>query len=143
MTSQLTSQDRAFYRHWHQAPVRHADLDDLGHVNNAVYAVYCEEARRHLFQSIRQIQRDHGTVFFIVRLAIDFHREITWPGVIGIGTSVTRIGNSSFSMAQGLFSGEICHASVEVVAVVASRQTRRSMPIPIPLREFLTANLPA
>jgi acyl-CoA thioester hydrolase len=134
--------DRAFYSHWHSIPIRHADLDDLHHVNNTVYAVYCEEARRHFFQSSRQIQREHGTLFFIARLAIDFHHEMTWPGVIDIGTAVTRIGNSSFTMMQGVFSGETCHASAEVVTVVASQQTRRSTPIPAPLREFLARSQP-
>jgi acyl-CoA thioester hydrolase len=139
MTSQLAPQDRAFYRHWHQVPIRHADLDDLGHVNNTVYAVYCEEARRHLF---KQMQHDHTFLFFIARLVVDFHREITWPGVIEIGTAVKHIGNSSFTMTQGLFSADICHASVEVVSVIASRQTRRPTPIPVPLREFLVSMLP-
>ena len=136
-----TSQDRAFYSHWHSIPIRHADLDDLRHVNNAIYSVYCEEARRQFFQPARQIQRDSHAMLFVVRLSINFHREMTYPGIVDIGTAVSRIGNSSFAMMQGLFTEHGCHASVEVVTVVASENTRRSMPIPQPMRDFLSAAL--
>ena len=129
-------QDRAFYPHWHTIPIRHADLDELDHVNNVVFAVYCEEARRHLYSPMSAIQHSHGAMIFVVRLSIDFHREMTFPGTVEVGTAITKLGNSSFTMTQGLFTEHGFHATAEVVTVVVNRDTRRSMPIPQPLRDY-------
>ena len=40
-------------RHVYECPVRWADLDALGHVNNVVYVDYLQEARVDMFRSHR------------------------------------------------------------------------------------------
>lgn len=133
--------DRAFFRHWHSVDIRVADLDDQRHVNNAVFAVYYEEGRRQFWEPAWHLVRAENVVTFIARLSIDFHQELSYPGRVDIGTAVKQIGNSSYTMAQALFTEHGCHATVEVVSVVASGQTRRPMTIPDQLRAHLQQNL--
>lgn len=140
-TKSPNTKDRAFYNHWHRVDIRMNDLDDQRHVNNAVFAVYCEEGRRAFLEPGRSLIRAENVMTFIARLAIDFHQEMSFPGTVDIGTVVTRIGNSSYTMTQALFTEKGCHATAEVVAVIASNQTRRPIPIPAALREFFSAQL--
>lgn len=137
----LTPKDRAYYSHWHSVGIRVNDLDDQRHVNNAVFAVYCEEGRRTFLEPVNDVIRTENVMQFIVRLAIDFHLEIGYPGIVNVGSTITRIGNSSYTTTQGLFTDHGCHATIEAVTVVASSQTRRPISIPVAMREYLSARL--
>jgi acyl-CoA thioester hydrolase len=73
--------------------IRWRDVDSYGHVNNAVYLTYLEEARDRWVEETLP-----DTNFVIVRIAIDYRRElalddeevtITCRG-IGYGTSSIR-----------------------------------------------------
>ena len=56
-------------------PVRFRDIDAMGHVNNAVYATYLEQARADYHREIiGESLADVNTV--LVSLAIDFKRPI-------------------------------------------------------------------
>ena len=52
--------------------IRWRDVDFYGHVNNAVYLTYLEEARDHWVETTLP-----GTNFVIVRIAIDYRRELS------------------------------------------------------------------
>jgi acyl-CoA thioester hydrolase len=53
--------------------IRWRDVDDYGHVNNAVYLTYLEECRdRWVKQTLGP-----GFDFVIVRIAIDYRRELS------------------------------------------------------------------
>lgn len=137
----VATQDRTFYQHWHRVGVRAADLDDQRHVNNTVFAVYCEEGRRVFLDPLREHLRGERVLLFVARLAIDFRREMNYPGDVDVGTTVTHIGNSSYTVTQGLFTAAGCHATAEVVMVIASPKTRRPTPISPTLREYLNQQL--
>lgn len=132
---------REFYRHWHRVDIRIADLDDQHHVNNSVFAVYAEEGRRSFWAPAQPLMQEQQLMVFIARLAIDFHREMSYPGTVDIGTAIARIGNSSCTMVQSLFGAAGCHATIEVVSVIASAQTRRPISIPDSLRAQLQDRL--
>ncbi|WP_046868736.1 acyl-CoA thioesterase [Microvirga massiliensis] len=110
--------------------IRYADLDRQGHVNNAVFATFCEIGRvAFLYDPERPLAPD-GTSFVIARLAIDFRAELFWPGTVEIGTGVLSVGRSSMTLAQGLFNEGRCVATVEGVIVMQDEATRRSKPLP-------------
>lgn len=116
------------YPHRVRHAIRYGDTDRQGHVNNAVYAVFFEFGRTLLLaEEIRPlISKDREPV--MVRLVIDFRRELHWPGEIEIGTGVLSIGNSSVRFAQAVFSGETCVASGEAVVVQLDSATRKATP---------------
>jgi acyl-CoA thioester hydrolase len=54
-------------------PIRWRDVDNYGHVNNAVYLTYLEEARDRWVRETLGPDVD----FVIVRIAIDYRRELS------------------------------------------------------------------
>jgi len=112
------------------ADIRYADMDRQGHVNNAVFATFSEIGRVAFLYDPACPLAPAGTSFVIARLAIDFHAELFWPGTVEIGTGVTRIGRSSMTLAQGLFSNGKLVASAEAVIVLFDTATRSSRPLP-------------
>lgn len=106
--------------------LRYADTDRQGHVNNAVFATMLETGRAELLYAPEDPMYDAGCAFVIASLRLDFLGEIRWPGRVEIGSRVTRIGNSSFTLDQGLFQDERCIATGEAVIVQMNETTRRS-----------------
>lgn len=121
--------DRASYRHWTEETVRFADLDPLGHANNNAVGVYFETARVTFLREIGLLDGADGQGTVVVRLAIDFRAELTFPNRLAIGTRLIRLGTSSFAYRQGLFVGDRCIATAETVSVLFNLGTRRADPL--------------
>ncbi|MGB6456457.1 MAG: thioesterase family protein [Streptosporangiaceae bacterium] len=74
----------------HQVSVRWRDTDALGHVNNAVYLTYLEEARDAFYLRVLG-----DPIYVVVRLEIDFRTELRHAdrsvraeiAVAGVGTT--------------------------------------------------------
>jgi acyl-CoA thioester hydrolase len=112
------------------AEIRYADTDRQGHVNNAVFATFSEIGRVAFLYDPAHPLAPEGASFVVARLTIDFHAELFWPGTVEIGTGVTRIGRSSFALAQGIFNREKRVASAEAVIVLFDKETRASRALP-------------
>lgn len=77
--------------------VRFRDCDALGHVNNAVYFTYLEEAR---FRWFREVFGETGFAKHSIILAeakCSFRAAATHGEALGVGIRVERIGRSSFA----------------------------------------------
>lgn len=109
--------------------LRFSDTDMVGHVNNAVFATMFESGRVALLFDPEQPLAGPGQTFVLARLGIDFRAELHYPGMVTIASGVSRIGSSSITMPQALFSGERCVATGESVLVLIDQQTRRSAPL--------------
>ncbi len=127
------------YRFWIEDQVRFADLDALGHCNNAAFAGYFESGRVSLLSAIGQAPGEHGRGFALVRQVIEYHRELGRGTRLRIGTRVVRLGRSSVTLANGVFAEDVCAASGEIVGVVIDLATRRPLEIPAKMREDLAA----
>jgi acyl-CoA thioester hydrolase len=109
--------------------LRFNDTDRLGHVNNAVFAVMLEQGRSELAASAGLPIGSGGQSVVIVRLELDFLREMTWPGEVAIETEVVRLGTRSFTLRQRLLhGGELCARAVTVL-VVMDRGAKRAVPV--------------
>ena len=109
-------------------PIRWRDVDAYGHVNNAVFLTYLEEARDRLVESLFG---DRAWDFVIARVAIDFRSELRQRdrevvvrcGVTGFGTSSVRTAER-VRAADGRLSAE-----AESVVVARNPETGRSRPL--------------
>jgi acyl-CoA thioester hydrolase len=128
----------AFYRHWVEDRVRFADLDPLGHCNNAAIGGFFESSRVALFTEIGRPVSGGDLSIPIARIAIDFRHELLYGARVRIGARVLRIGRASFTLAGAVFDGERCAAAAEVVAVLFDLAKRRSVAIPADLREAVS-----
>jgi acyl-CoA thioester hydrolase len=133
--------ERASYPIWTSDTLRYGDTDRQGHVNNAVFATFCESGRVSFLYDQKLPLRAPDTNFVIVRLELDFLAELFYPGTVDIGTRVLWIGRSSFRLGQAVFNGELCAATAECVMVLVDDRTRRSTPLPPPLRQWLEARI--
>ena len=109
--------------------LRFCDTDQVGHVNNAVYAVLCEAGRAELMAKTGLIAPEQGHSVVIARLELDFLREMNWPGEVRIETEVARIGTKSVHLRQRLMIGETVTAQANSVLAVIDTATRRAAPI--------------
>ena len=109
--------------------LRYADTDRQGHVNNAVFATALETGRVELLHDPNLPLAEPGRSFVIARLELDFRRELTWPGVVAIGTGVEAVGRSSLTLRQGLFQNEQCAALARTVIVQVDAESGRAQPL--------------
>ena len=116
-----------------QQYVRWGDLDAFGHVNNATYLVYAQEARYAWSKMIEMV---------VARAEVDFIAPI-YAGDIYIDVEiwVNKIGNSSFGLTYEMKNGDELVARIKTVQVTVSLETKKSRPITDAEREFLTKYL--
>lgn len=129
---------RAAYPAWTTDTIRYRDLDPNAHASHVAIAEYFENGRvrlRHNYLS--HLGDEFLTGFVLVKLSIEFYQEIRFPGEVDVGTGVSRLGGSSYTLSQGMFQGETCVASSEVITVFIDKQTRRPAPLDPMFREAL------
>ena len=122
--------------------IRWRDLDALGHVNNAVYATYLEEARDEWMERALGGSGDLWD-YVLVRVAIDFRRELTQEDdAVLVRTRLERIGTSSLTLREEIVTldGALA-AESESVVVARDRETGASRPLTPAEREAYTAAL--
>jgi acyl-CoA thioester hydrolase len=129
--------DPAVYRHWIEDHVRFADLDPLGHCNHAVISGFFESSRVALFAAAGNPILGGGLSFPIVRLVLEFRRELLLGTSVRIGARVVRLGRTSVTLGGAVFEAERCAATAEVVGVLIDLETRSSTELPSELRERL------
>ncbi len=120
----------ADYPHRVSDVCRFGDLDPQGHVNQAVFSTYFESGRVAMFRDKSLGIGVPGLTFVLVRMEIDFMKELHWPGTIEIGTSVAEFGRSSFKAAQAIFRDGACAAAARATLVCIDLKTRKASPIP-------------
>jgi acyl-CoA thioester hydrolase len=113
--------------------VRWGDLDAFGHVNNATYLVFAQEARFAWSKMIEMV---------VARAEVDFIAPIyTGDIYIDVEIWVNKIGNSSFGLTYVMKNGDELVARVKTVQVTVSLETKKSRPINDAERDFLTKYL--
>ena len=116
--------------------VRWDDIDAFGHVNNAKYLTYIQEAR-FLWSPLLEMVVAKAEVDYLVPIYVGgrFYDITLW---------VERIGNSSFTLGYEVIGDNgVVHAKVKTVQVAVSMETKKSRPLTEPEREFLKQYLKA
>lgn len=136
-TSAQASADCEAFRFWAEEKLRNMDTDRFGHVNNSVIATFLEAGRIEIFGSPCLQVLMEGLNVVVARLLTNFHQELFYPGTVRIGTSVRRIGNTSFEVDQVVIGAHGRVASAEATCVLIDEKTRKPRSIPDPLRGYL------
>jgi acyl-CoA thioester hydrolase len=127
-------------KYHNQQFVRWDDIDALGHVNNAKYLTYAQEARFHW--SFYQFYERNETPYFIdmvvARAEVDFVVPIYEGGLfVDVHIWVESVGTSSFVLNYEISSKGVLHARLKSVQVAISMETKKSRPLTDEEREFL------
>ncbi len=123
--------------------VRWADMDSLGHVNNARYFTYFECARFRWFEDVGvwRLRRHEQEGPILASASCEFRRQLKYPAAIEVGARATRLGRSSVDVEYRLaLEGEsdaIAEGRSTIVWVDYS--SGRSTPWPEALRDSIVA----
>jgi acyl-CoA thioester hydrolase len=118
--------------------VRFRDIDAMGHVNNAVYATYLEEARTAYFEEVLDVAlSDVDTV--LANVELEFRRPVELGDDVTVAVRVPELGRSSIPMEYEVRADGEVAATGEAVQVAVNRDSRESRPIPDEWRERIEA----
>lgn len=112
--------------------VRFRDLDSFGHVNNAVYSTYLEQARHDLVGDLSSV--------ILARVEIDFRAEIRAGDEVEVHSRCSRIGTKSFELEHEIRVDGRVAAEAKSVLVGFDYGRRESAPLSDDLRERLSAS---
>ncbi|HYZ18716.1 MAG TPA: thioesterase family protein [Gaiellaceae bacterium] len=119
----------------HRERVRFRDVDALGHVNNAVFLTYLEEARIGFLQPIGA----EASGMILARVEIDFRAPLRMGDELEIGVRPVGVGTKSFELAYQVRARETVAAEAKTVLVSFDYETGRPVEVPQAWREVLAA----
>jgi acyl-CoA thioester hydrolase len=119
----------------HREIVRFRDLDGMGHVNNAVFSTYLEQARLAWFGETTVLPLQD---VILARTEIDFRSPVAWGETVEIGVRRSRLGTKSFELEYELRSDGRTVAEARSVLVGYDYERGESIPIPDRWRKRLS-----
>jgi acyl-CoA thioester hydrolase len=127
-------------RHVFLCPLRWADMDSLGHVNNVEYLRYLEQARVDwMFETARQAGVEKfslGTV--VARHEIHYKRPLVYRAEpVRVEIWVTKIGIASFDCAYEVRDEDVVYAVAETTLVPFDLESQRPRRISAEERFYL------
>ena len=130
------------YNFYYPIEVRYGDLDPQGHVNNAKYLTYFEQARIAYFLRLGFFEKgqsflDIGVIMADVKLT--FHAPVEWGDAVRVGVRISKLGNKSMVTEQVIVDQENGkrYASGEVVLVAYDYHKGETIPVPDDWREVI------
>lgn len=120
---------------------QYRDLDPNGHVNQAVYASYFEQARTKYWHDVIGIRHDHAEVA-LVNQEIQYKHPITLDDTVSIDMAITRLGESSIPMEYRARIDDTIAATASVVLLSYDREKHKAKPIPPEWRGPIEAREP-
>ncbi|CAN5851315.1 thioesterase family protein [soil metagenome] len=121
------------FRHRTSLQVRFRDIDAFGHVNNAVYFSYVEQARiRYLLDVLTPDVPFDQLQVILARVELDFRSPIAFDDELTVTTRVDRIGRSSVAMSHRMTAGADDRLVGDVRTVLVTYDYEAAAPIPVP-----------
>jgi acyl-CoA thioester hydrolase len=117
--------------------IRWRDMDAFGHVNNATYLTYLEEARDELLTGLLG---DEAHRVVMRRVEIDFLTGLTQDDDrVTVEVTIARIGSSSVTTAERIVADSDGRVAAEArsVVVYTDASRRASAPLPDRVRQVL------
>lgn len=115
----------------HVERVRFNDCDPMGHVNNAAYSTYLEQARIGVLGGLDP--------FILARVEIDFRAELRAGEEVEVRSRCARVGTKSFELEHVLSTDGRVVAEAKSVLVGYDYDAGQSVPLTDDLRRRLAA----
>ena len=111
--------------------VRFRDLDSMGHVNNAVYLTYFENARIAYWRAVPGVRSRRNLDYILARAECDFRSPVTLDDDLFCHIRVAALGRSSFVFEYLLRDRSTGRVAAEgrTVQVMYDYATRKSQPL--------------
>lgn len=118
--------------------VRFRDIDAYGHVNNAVYVTYLEQARVEYLRTVLGVGIGELDIV-LASLSVDYREPVTDAESVEVAIDVPELGRSSVPMEYEIRTDEGVVAVAESVLVTYDFESDSSKPIPKEWREEIVA----
>ncbi len=131
--------------HTCQLAVRWGDMDAYGHVNNALYMRYLEEARVQFLADIGAAMDGNGVDPVVINVGCTFLRPITYPATVIIHSYIGEIGRSSFMVHYRLTTSsdpDTLYSEGYSKVVWMDHRSGRSVPLPALIRNRISPAQP-
>jgi acyl-CoA thioester hydrolase len=116
------------------------DLDFFGHVNNAVYLTYLENARLGYMRDVLGIETPEDLLVIVAQVDIDFRTRASLGETLEVGARVSRIGTKSFDMEHEVHGpDDRLVATASTTLVTFDYRGDSTMPVPELWRERIEA----
>ena len=123
----------------HRERVRFRDLDAMGHVNNAVFLTYIEDARVAFLQHLGAATTLEDMSIIVARIEIDFRAPVGFNDELEVAVRASRFGEKSFDLDYELrVDGQVV-AEAKSVLVSYDYGKGEATQIPDEWRERLAA----
>lgn len=97
---------------------RFQDIDPNRHLNNVAFAAMFENARVRLNRALRPWgDRPRNERSMVAAVTINYLREGQYPDDVEVSSGVSRIGISSYVIAQAMFQNGHCIATCDSIIV--------------------------
>ncbi len=131
------------FKFFHPIEVRYGDLDPQGHVNNAKFLTYFEQARGYylvhldLFR-VGQSFEELGVI--VADIHIQYRAPVVWGAPVKVGVRTAKLGHRSLSLEQCVMDSttEKAYADGAVILVAYDYREHKSISVPDHWREKIT-----
>ncbi|WP_285448693.1 thioesterase family protein [Xanthomonas sp. LMC-A-07] len=117
--------------------VRWRDMDSMGHVNNAKYISYLEEARVRWMLGVEGVAMTDRIAPVVAATNVNYKRPLVWPNDILVELFVERLGSSSVTIGHRILEQKdegVLYSDGNVVVVWIDTQTGKSASLPDAVR---------
>jgi acyl-CoA thioester hydrolase len=122
----------------HVEQVRFRDLDPMGHVNNAVFLTYLEQARIAFLAELGVAIGLDDMNLIVARVEIDFRAPVRVGQEVEIAVRAGRCGTKSFDVDYELTVDGTTVAEAKSVQIAYDYGRREALPLPDEWREKLS-----
>ena len=122
------------FRHKISVKVRFSDLDAMGHVNNASYLSYLEEARLAYYNHVLKMDTDNLDFNAVIaRIEIDYIDQIRLGDNVEVYTRTAKIGNKSSDVEHLIVvaSGGDKKIAAKALTKLVSFDYRKNISVPV------------
>ncbi len=115
-------------------PVQWGEQDLYGHVNNTVHFRWFETARIAYLERIglAELMEHHKIGPILAAIECNYRRQLKYPDTIYVGAKVTRLGRTSVTMLNAIFSRQQNALIADGESTIVTFHYHSQKPIPIP-----------
>jgi acyl-CoA thioester hydrolase len=119
-------------------PIAWGDMDALGHVNNARYFDYFQEARIEWLRELN-ITMTSKTGPVVIHVACTYFKPVVYPATVTLRSKINSVGTSSMLMEHDLYQEEVLMAQGTSKIVWVDYTQGKSVPLPDVMRDLYNA----
>ncbi|MBR1799116.1 MAG: acyl-CoA thioesterase [Bacteroidales bacterium] len=118
--------------------MRFNDIDQMGHVNNAVIMEYFDLGKEAFFTQHGLPPEEGDFTVMIVHYEVDFVQQLRFHNKVAVATTVERFGNKSLTLRQSIVDAQgTVYATCNTVMAGYSRTQKCAAVIPPTVKERL------